>query len=74
MLVWAAAEGRKRGNDVYMGIKRLLFLFALLKQPAQARFVSVRHLCLTLLPQKQIGMRVYCYLNASSLVDSDILT
>lgn len=57
--MWAAAEGGKRGNDVYKGIKRLLCLFALLKEPAQVGFVSIRHFCLTVLPQKQIGMRVY---------------
>lgn len=70
----AEAEGRKRGNDVYMGIKRLLCLFALLTEPAQVRFVSIRHFSLTLPPQKQIGMGVYCYLNASPFVDSDIFT
>lgn len=70
--MWAAAQGRERANDVYMGNKRPL-LFALLKEPAQARFVSIRHFCLTLLPQKLIGMRLYCYLNAPPLVDSDIV-
>lgn len=70
--MWAAAQGRERGDDVYMGIKRHL-LFALLKEPAQAGFVSIRHFCLTLLPQKQVGMRLDCYLNTFPLVDSDIL-
>jgi len=43
VLVWAAAEGRKRGNGVYMGTKRLFCLFSLLEEPVQVRFVSMRH-------------------------------
>lgn len=43
----AAAEGRRRGNSVYMGIKRLFCLFTLLKEPAQVSFVSMRHFSLT---------------------------